>query len=261
MACFYCKDDDGFEDITSYGDCVECHKPVCIEPPNPRRTDNTFHGAKCKCDCGALVCMYDAADHAAREHRTVDQCFHSIALALGIAVVRETAAESADKRTASRLSPKTVDTYNRFLNFVTPGYTALAAAVKQSNDRDLRKLAVPGRHEGSGKPQVMFGPEFWSEGSMERIAALAVETMQKAWPQAQGRGVAGDWIGEVGPALTRLGVSAGLETGDVQALLGAVRPGAPVPSGLVRALVYVQAPRDAGMIADWMVTDAVGVPG
>ncbi len=212
-----------------------------------------------------LVCQYHVMAHAATHSGgTVDRCFPSIALASAATVVRLTAVDMAQKRTASRLGPETVAAYGEFLNFIAPGYAALAAAVERSPDAGLRDLVSKRIDPASEEPTLAFAPEFWSEGAMERVATLAMVTMQSAWRREQSRqesGKAGNWLGiPVSRALTLMlnGVS---NTDRVEGLLQAVAPGIDMPKSLVRALTYAQPPRNADVIASWMVSEFVEVAG
>ena len=212
---------------------------------------------------GVLVCRYHVLAHAATHSGgTVDRCFPSIALASAATVVRLTAVDMAQQRTASRLGPETVAAYDEFLNFIAPGYAALAAAVERSPDAGLRDLVSQRIDPASEEQTLAFAPEFWSEGAMERVATLAMVTMQSAWRREQSRQEkVGNWLGiPVSRALTLM-LNGVLNTDRVEALIQAVAPGIDMPKSLVRALTYSQPPGSADVIASWMVSEFVEVAG
>jgi hypothetical protein len=263
MACYYCKN-DGFPNNPDYGPCSVCRKSICTDPPV--RPDKDFHGSECRCRCGELVCRYDMEQHATGKGGSMASCFPAMALLMGTATVTAAADELGEKRTASRLSPDAVDRFNDFLNFVAPGTEPLREAIERSENRMLPEVLRIAQHEVGEVPMIAFLPEFFSEGAIERVTALAADTVRKAWTAGrkvdlQGPGI--KWLDArivaflSGLTPDVLGRDL-LELAAVQQMLTALTPpGKPVPATLVRALTYSSVPSGARAIADWMVEEQV----
>jgi hypothetical protein len=265
MACYYCWK-DGFTDIPDVGPCVVCSKAVCSEPP--RRPDRTFHASASACDGhGALVCRYHMNQHATTNGRQVADCFPSQAVAAGNATLTVLAREMAEDRTAGRLLPPAVGVLNAFLNFVMPGHLALAEAIDRSPDRRVRELAAAGLDEVGEVPIIELAPEFWSQGAMDRVAALAGRTLIQAWSARTDRPRAPrlDWLGaRVRAVLTLVsGIDPdeGIRTHGTMLIEALAPRGVLVAPSLVRALRYTDVPHSPAAVAQWIMGEAelVGV--
>ncbi|MGH7754172.1 MAG: hypothetical protein ACREN5_15310 [Gemmatimonadales bacterium] len=262
MACFYCKK-QGFPNVPSIGPCTECKKEVCVDPPAPERPDGKFHASECRCRCGELVCEYHMQEHAAKEGGTTAGCFPAMALATSSATLRVAATEMGEKRTTSGLSPDSVAAFSQFLSFVTPGIGPLGHAIEQSADRTLLKQVKLRKDPVGDAPFLDFDPEFWSEGAIERVAALASDTLWRAWAGVrQTRKTRLEWLGGgMIRFLTGTDISQAMSERAIEQLVKLVTPaGLPPSVSLIRALNYTTVPEDPDAIASWMVSDTVLVP-
>jgi hypothetical protein len=259
MACFYCHL-QGLNQIPDNGACAECGKASCAAPPV--RKDKVFHASACHCGCGALVCRYDVFRHAHSEGGSVARCFPTTAIAASAAVISSISAELGEGRTAGRLSSEAVETMNEFLNFVTPGHDALLIAVERARDPGLRELTSRKTAAGPELVWIAFDAEFFVEGALDRVAALAADAMRTAWNPVPGLRRPHPELMWYDRRLRRvldvLGVRQPLTTSSIEGLLQALAPRSVVPPpSLIRALAYTEIPTEASAIADWVVSATV----
>jgi hypothetical protein len=254
MACFYCHR-QGFQNIPDYGQCVVCKKAVCAPPP--LRHDKKFHATESGCGGNELVCIYHQQQHAAEKGRTVADCFPTVAIQAGISVLAATSTEMSMERSASRLGQDTVNTFNDFLSFVTPGSHALMQAIARSGDQRLRDLVKIEREADPDILTVLFEPEFYGEGTMERVAVLAAYTIRDtAGSPLKQQTVAQrlKWLKQPVIAFLR-GLNRDMPFNSVTSeklLRAVVSADVPIASSLIRSLAYIQMPEASG-IADWIV--------
>jgi hypothetical protein len=259
MACFYCHK----QKITSpaHGNCAECKLPVCTSPST--RKDKVFHASRCRCQCQELVCRYDTVRHAASEGGLVTSCFPSSAIACGSTAISAAVHSAIAQRTAERLDPGAVESFNTFLNFVSPGHFKLAVAIARRRDTALDDVTELKETE-SGEKWIAFAPEFFNEGTMDRLVVLAVHSSIQAWEVVDHMPKHPNdkaWLEEVGwiEATVYEQLWAGLHS--IRAnddlphtfLDPFAPPGSTVPATLRRALTYTGIPDSAEDIADWMI--------
>jgi len=258
MTCYYCHK-QGMK-ISDQGNCAQCKLAVCTDPPS--RHDGIFHGSRCMCgNCGQLICKYDALHHATSQGGTVADCFGALAIGAGSTVLVQTADALNEGRTASRLPSETSDNFSEFLSFVTPGEGNLRQAIERSPDPALQDLTED-RVADNGQKWVWFDPEFFTEGALERIAALAAGTMRRAWHKGSRSSMRAvrEWMDpQLAMALGKMGAAPTPSIPVAEELLrGVVQTGSKLPPSLIRALAYTAVPEGAEAVADWVIGATAG---
>jgi len=167
MNCFYCALAD--EQRAAHGMC-SCRRFVCIRVP-AGSFYKIVHGTPCRCCASTVICKRHRREHVERFHfGGLHGCFPEIAVESGTTL--STAAEAlAFQEVEDRAVATSVIRWNDFLDAVTPGYVALSKVIHRLPS-DVVK--VDERYsKSSDEAYHHFLPTFFSEGTLERLLALA----------------------------------------------------------------------------------------
>jgi hypothetical protein len=182
--CYYCST----EGVTTGGRgiCGACSLSVCTRPA--ARADGVFHGERCACGCGHLVCLAHLASHAQGHGSSSSQCFPHLALALAGPTLSVCARCVAER---SRPDEDGLRWLNHFLNVVTPGAPALLRQLAErgaevgaaSRGKGQHALAVDGETWSEAEqPVVRFPVDFFDPVLRSRqVFGLAAHSVGTAW--------------------------------------------------------------------------------
>jgi hypothetical protein len=177
MDCYLC----GLEALTTAatGLCCDCNRGVCLRPS--RRLDHVVHGDQCGCGCRKTVCEADVLNHATTHGKGVPGCFPGLAVVAGAPVVAGATQLSSDPNPDRAAAASTRATMTRFLNYITPGRTALWEARWTLGGQDW----IQGSLADDGRlPDVLISSPFFSRARVERISALAAAVIAHGLAEA-----------------------------------------------------------------------------
>jgi hypothetical protein len=254
MSCALCSRGK-FPSHAGCATCATCLNSVCTD--SCRRPDGHSHGARCACGCPGTFCRPDLQDHVDDTHGgSVSNCFPSQGGLLGLQALGNALSAYYNQRSGERTPPKMRLAWNEFLNVVSPGSKALKATRLPPGQYQLETH----QWEPTGKVRVEFSPSFFTEGTLERLAALAASEVKLAGS----RGYTGEGAAlplPIGKRLVEV-LRMHAERHDPALLSGAIRaPHGPARTRTLRWLQYVlslDVPESSREVAAWLAGARAG---
>jgi hypothetical protein len=199
MACYICLAEGVTTSAT--GLCRKCNQNACGRPP--QRMDGQFHGDLCAFQsCGLFFCEPHLHTHP-HASNGVSSAFPTLSLAIGVdaisaAVQLENTRSISDVPVATEL----LVSFNRYLNVVSPGTTALYE----------QRARIPAHTFRIDQPdhdtrRVLFDGEFFTREAAATVARMALRTIWIAGSALHPRHQEGAVQRKIAPWIEALGTA------------------------------------------------------
>jgi len=154
---------------------------ICLHP-NGQRPDHKFHGERCRCHCGQLICRSHARPHARANGRALVDCFPNLAGGTAGPAFSGALAMRGGQPFDDEEAAVVCDRMTKFLAGVAVGWEALGAALGpegltphlRPGDPATPELTWMDAPDGRG---VRLARAFFTPERLDRTALLALHTL------------------------------------------------------------------------------------